>query len=357
MFALCEVPLPNGRRADMMAIDAQGAADHRRDQGVARRPDRRPEMDRLSRLLRPFLLGGADRIRPRPVRRRRPRPGLRRADRRRPLRRRGGPRGAATGRSPPPAARPRPCASPAAPRGGWPAISIRGWPGWTERTVAAGYCDAAPVSSSSRRIARAMVLPGIIDRANSRRHCRSGWDRRRRLSSSRTIGRSRRWTAKMSGVSPRLLPRLGLAPAGQQQLGALVPADLGGEDQRRGAVIALQVGPGARAEQEGQPGEVAAAHQDVQRAFAGRRFAGVDDRGRARASARSPLDRGAVALAHRLQEGVALGKALRRDRTPRARATHRRRALKPFVLRIVLKFPASIRLDRRALAKQGWSLS
>ena len=24
MFALCEVPLPNGRRADMMAIDAKG---------------------------------------------------------------------------------------------------------------------------------------------------------------------------------------------------------------------------------------------------------------------------------------------------------------------------------------------
>jgi len=24
MFALCEVPLPNGRRADMMAIDARG---------------------------------------------------------------------------------------------------------------------------------------------------------------------------------------------------------------------------------------------------------------------------------------------------------------------------------------------
>ena len=25
LFAICEVPLPNGRRADMMAIDAKGA--------------------------------------------------------------------------------------------------------------------------------------------------------------------------------------------------------------------------------------------------------------------------------------------------------------------------------------------
>ena len=37
--------------------------------------------------------------------------------------------GAASRRSPRRGARPRPCASRAAPRGGWPAISIRGWPG------------------------------------------------------------------------------------------------------------------------------------------------------------------------------------------------------------------------------------
>ena len=61
LFALCEVPLPNGRRADMMALERQGRAHHRRDQGVARRSARRPQMDRLSRLLRPLLLGGAER--------------------------------------------------------------------------------------------------------------------------------------------------------------------------------------------------------------------------------------------------------------------------------------------------------
>ncbi|CAA9532213.1 MAG: FIG00636596: hypothetical protein, partial [uncultured Sphingomonadaceae bacterium] len=46
----------------------QGRADDRRDQGVARGPARRREVARLSRLLRPLLLGGARRVRAGPVR-------------------------------------------------------------------------------------------------------------------------------------------------------------------------------------------------------------------------------------------------------------------------------------------------
>ena len=58
LFAICEVPLPNGRRADMMAIDAKGSltiVEIKVGQGG---PARRSQVDRLSRILRPFLLGG-----------------------------------------------------------------------------------------------------------------------------------------------------------------------------------------------------------------------------------------------------------------------------------------------------------
>ena len=107
---------------------------------------------------------------------------------------------------------------------------------------------------------------------------------------------------------------IGVGAAGEQLLGALAPADLGGEDQRRGAVLALDVGPGAAAEHEAEPAEVAAAHQDMERAFAGRGLAMVD-RGRAR-PADDLFRRRAVALAHRLEEGEALRIAhlLRRER-------------------------------------------
>ena len=101
MFALCEVPLPNGRRADMMAIDAKGQLTiveikvSRADLiGDGKWPDYLDYCDRFfwavpaGFALEPFD-GDV------------PRPRLRGPDRRRPLRRGGGPRGAAAARSPP----------------------------------------------------------------------------------------------------------------------------------------------------------------------------------------------------------------------------------------------------------------
>ena len=116
----------------------QGPADHRRDQGVARRPARRRQMARLSRLLRPLLLGGAGGIRPRAVRGDGFRPGLRRADRRRPLRCRDRPRGAA------PAARRR------APQGRDAALR-------------------APRRAPARRRSRSRASPGSTDSSAGRR--------------------------------------------------------------------------------------------------------------------------------------------------------------------------------------------
>ena len=58
---MCEVPLPNGRRADMMAIDAKGQLIIVEIKVSKADLARRRQMDRLSRLLRPLLLGGARR--------------------------------------------------------------------------------------------------------------------------------------------------------------------------------------------------------------------------------------------------------------------------------------------------------
>ena len=84
LFAICEVPLPNGRRADMMAIDAKGALTIVEIKVAKADLLGDAQMDRLSRILRPLLLGGA--ARPRVHLRRRALPSERgRADRRRPL--------------------------------------------------------------------------------------------------------------------------------------------------------------------------------------------------------------------------------------------------------------------------------
>ncbi len=74
-----------------------------------------------------------------------------------------------------------------------------------------------------------------------------------------------RHVAALGGEDERgLAAAVGEVDAGaarEQLLDALEPADLRGEGQRRVAAIALDVGAGALAEQEGQPGEVAAAHR------------------------------------------------------------------------------------------------
>ena len=101
MFALCEVPLPNGRRADMMAIDGAGMITiveikvSRADLlGDGKWRDYLDYCDRFFWAvpagfdLEPF----EQRMLP---------PRALRADRRRPLRCGGGPRGAASGSSPP----------------------------------------------------------------------------------------------------------------------------------------------------------------------------------------------------------------------------------------------------------------
>ena len=279
----------------------QGAAHHRRDQGVARRPDRRRQMVRLSRLLRPLLLGGAGGLRARSVRRRQPRPRLRRADRRRPLRCRDRPRGALPAARRGAAQGGDACASPAAPRGGSPATSIPGL---------AGLDWISGGRSSSRRIAAARGCPAGHSRSpNCPRHCRSGWDRRAATSSSRTIARSRRCTAKISGVSPRLLPRLGLArrasncsapsrqPICAARISGVVPSLLWMSGRApRPSMKASQVRSRPRTRMWSAPSPVE-----------GSRWltaveAGLDE---------DSLGGGAVALAHRLQEGEAVREALR----------------------------------------------
>ena len=62
LFAICEMPLPNGRRADLMAIDSQGRPHHRRDQGREGRPARRRQVDRLSRIIATVSSGRFRRI-------------------------------------------------------------------------------------------------------------------------------------------------------------------------------------------------------------------------------------------------------------------------------------------------------
>ena len=147
MFAICEAPLPNGRRADMLAIDAKGQLTiveikvSRADLlGDGKWGDYLDYCDFFywavpaGFALDPFDgechgpdcagLIVADRYDAEIVR---PAPAV---------------------RSPPRGARRRRCVLPAAPRGGWPAIWIRGSPGWT---------SVSGALSSSRRIACARL--------------------------------------------------------------------------------------------------------------------------------------------------------------------------------------------------------
>ena len=59
LFAICEMPLPNGRRADMMAIDAKGGLTIVEIKVAKADLLGDGKWTRLSRLLRPLLLGGA----------------------------------------------------------------------------------------------------------------------------------------------------------------------------------------------------------------------------------------------------------------------------------------------------------
>ena len=219
-FAICEVPLPNGRRADMVAIDSRRADHHRRDQGVARRPARRRQMARLSRLLRLFLLGGAGRLRARAVRLRGDSgehcSGLIVADRYdAEVIRRGAAQQAAAGAAQggDVALRPPRGAPPGRGDGSRPArdrlLGIAG------RTVS-GACRRG-AASSRRGDGRVAACPAGHNRApNSRRRCRV---------------------------------RLGSAPCREQQRDDVGLARLDRQDQRRLAAIVGEIDAGAAGEQ------------------------------------------------------------------------------------------------------------
>ena len=258
MFALCEVPLPNGRRADMVAIDARGRLIiveikvSRADLlGDGKWCDYLDYCDYFYWAV-PAGFGA------RAVRRRRPRPRLRRADRRRPLRRRDRPRRAAPAARRRRAARPRPCASRAAPRAGSPATSIRGWPASTD-AISAGWprrrgpaLPAALLELAQDRAPRAD--PGAHNRAPN---CR------RAVVGLVGVGAARRAAAAPSacrGAGPRRSAasrRAGCRDWGWRRGRAVArrprPADLGGEDQRRRAVDCS----GCRAARRGRAGRTA----------------------------------------------------------------------------------------------------
>ena len=59
LFAVCEMPLGNGRRADLMAIDSRGALTIVEIKVAKTDLVGDCQVARLSRLLRPLLLGGA----------------------------------------------------------------------------------------------------------------------------------------------------------------------------------------------------------------------------------------------------------------------------------------------------------
>ena len=210
LFAICEMPLPNGRRADMMAIDAKGGLTIVEIKVAKADLRRRRQMDRLSRILRPLLLGGAAASRA-ILRGGALSAGRSRADRRRPLRCGGGARGGAPAAGAGPAqgrvAALRPPRRAAACR-------RRSTRRWATAELAAAAADGfgllgldqlQDVAGCDRR-ARHNRAP------NSRRRNRSCRDRRPPSSSSLTIRGWRCWTATISGVSPILLAASTLAP-------------------------------------------------------------------------------------------------------------------------------------------------
>ena len=311
LFALCEVPLPNGRRADMMAIDADGADHHRRDQGVARRPDGRQKwtdyLDYCDRFFWAVPAGFDSRRRSTATASGPDCAGLIVADRYDAAVVREAPLPASS----PPARRKAETLALRPPRGAAAGRRSRSGSGRARlerRASSAVAADARALRAASGSAAARAVLASHNRAPNSRRHCRSGWDRRRWLQQQP----HHRQVAPLDGEDQRRLAaavgEVDVGPPGQQLLGALDPADLGGEDQRRVAVIVLESGRAPLPSRKREPGEVAAAHEDVQRALAGARsrvLMTVEPASRQISSTLSPSR-----SRTRLQEGEAVGKAL-----------------------------------------------